>query len=516
MITHKIGKLTGIVVYCAILFAGLTAEAAGVFVPAPGRMDMVYDDQRNTVYITSSSAVLRYDVRSGAFLTSYELNGKPTGIDLSPNGDTLAVADQSLSGIHLIDLNTNSVTQAHFIPEPYEGGSYSVAYGADGMLLITSTFNGSGWVPLRRYDPTTRAMTIIASIRQNSMLSASGDRSVIGYVESNISSGPVGIYDVATRAITYKQMTSWFNYEIGTNRNGTQFGVPTYGGTYIFDAALNRVATTIGTYAGEQPIGVVYHPYKDIVFFAWAGTSEIRAIDTTTFATLAAYDVGYTFTNTGNWAFTQGRLRISRDGSLLFVTVEGGVRYLPLAQMPFAEAQSVSTDEDTPLGIELSGTSTDATSLSFTIVAPPLHGSLAGAPPNLVYSPARDYAGKDSFSFTVGNGNVNSDPAMVDILVRPVNDPPQAFNDVATTTKGTQVIIAILANDSDIEGDVLTVRSVTSGAAGTTTLANGSTVTYTPNRNFTGTDQFSYTISDDNGGMAAATVAVTVTNSKRK
>jgi hypothetical protein len=508
-------------IFIAIVFFGITfstclrVEAAGVFIPAPGRMDMVYDEARKLLYITSGSAVLRYCPASGAFIDGFELNGKPTGIDLSPDGNTLAVADQSRPGIHLIDLNTNRVTQALFTPQTYEVGSYSVAYGADGAVLITSTLSGSGWVPLRRYEPATNSMTQIATVRQNSMVSASADRSVIGYVESNISSGPVGIYDVASRSIKYTQTTSWFNYEIGANRNGTQFAVPTYGGTYIFDSLLNRVAT-IGTYAGQQPIGVVYHPLKDIVYFPWAGTGEIRAMDTTTFATLGAYDLGYTFTNPGNSAFNQGRLRISRDGSLLFATVEGGVRYLSLLDKPVAEQQSVSLDEDTSVAIVLTGTSGDPAQLSFTITTPPRHGSLAGTLPNLVYTPATDYAGSDQFSFFVSNGNQNSDPALVDILVRPVNDPPRAVNDSATTTKGTAVTIAVLANDSDVDGDLLAITSVTSGHAGTTAITGGKTVTYTPSRNFTGTDSFTYAITDGKGGTATATVTVTVMNEKKK
>ena len=61
---------------------------------------------------------------------------------------------------------------------------------------------------------------------------------------------------MATRTITqrssYQQGTSWFNYEIGVNRNGTQYALPTYGGTYIYNAAYERVAT-VGQYAGQQP-----------------------------------------------------------------------------------------------------------------------------------------------------------------------------------------------------------------------------------------------------------------------
>src|SRR5678815_3880254 len=80
----------------------------------------------------------------------------------------------------------------------------------------------------------------------------------------------------------------------------------------------------IGQYAGPQPIGVVYHPVESTVYFAWSGSPQVRAFDTNSFAQTAAYDFENNFVNPGNWAFVQGRLRISRDGSLLFATVDGG------------------------------------------------------------------------------------------------------------------------------------------------------------------------------------------------
>lgn len=91
------------------------------------------------------------------------------------------------------------------------------------------------------------------------------------------------------------------------------------------------------------------------------------------------------------------------------------------------------------------------------------------------------------------------------------NNPPLAVNDTATTQGAKPVIIEVLANDYDANGDTLSVESVTQPANGTVTINNDGSVTYTPNTNTTGTDTFSYTISDGQGGTATATVTVTVT-----
>ena len=87
---------------------------------------------------------------------------------------------------------------------------------------------------------------------------------------------------------------------------------------------------------------------------------------------------------------------------------------------------------------------------------------------------------------------------------------PVANDDGATVVEGNSVVINVLANDSDADGDSLTISSVTQGANGSVTT-NGTTVTYTPNAGFSGADGFTYTITDGNGGNATATVAVTVT-----
>jgi hypothetical protein len=90
------------------------------------------------------------------------------------------------------------------------------------------------------------------------------------------------------------------------------------------------------------------------------------------------------------------------------------------------------------------------------------------------------------------------------------NGPPVANDDTAITDQGTAVTVAVLGNDSDPDGDALTVSSVTQGANGSVVINLGQTVTYTPNAGFYGTDTFTYTASDGKGGMDTATVTVTV------
>jgi hypothetical protein len=90
------------------------------------------------------------------------------------------------------------------------------------------------------------------------------------------------------------------------------------------------------------------------------------------------------------------------------------------------------------------------------------------------------------------------------------NTPPVAVNDSATTTEGVAVLIDVLVNDSDADGDTLTVESVTFDPAKATVETDGYTVTYTPLLAAPYTDTFQYDINDGYFGTATATVTVDV------
>ena len=96
------------------------------------------------------------------------------------------------------------------------------------------------------------------------------------------------------------------------------------------------------------------------------------------------------------------------------------------------------------------------------------------------------------------------------VTVSAANVAPTATDDTATTEKNTPVIINVLANGSDSDGDKLTITAVSTPANGSVVINSDGTVTYTSKTDFVGTDTFTYTISDSNGGTATATITVTV------
>jgi len=178
---------------------------------------------------------------------------------------------------------------------------------------------------------------------------------------------------------------------------------------------------------------------------------------------------------------------------------------------PTAEPLSVTTKEDTPTSITLAGSDRDNDPLTYSIITEPTHGRLTGTVPNLNYRPERDFNGQDSFTFEVSDGKVDSAAATVSITVAPGNDPPTANDDSASAQEDAPIVtIDVLKNDTDPDEDRLVVISATQGRNGSVTINTDSMLTYAPNRNFSGNDTFTYTLSDGKDGTDKATVNVTV------
>jgi glutaminyl-peptide cyclotransferase len=197
--------------------------------------------------------------------------------------------------------------------------------------------------------------------------------------------------------------------------------------------------------------------------------------------------------------------------SLFEVRVVGGPAG---GQAPIADAQSVSTAEDTSLPIALTASDADGDPLTFSIVNGPAHGTLSGTPPAVSYTPAANYYGSDSFTFKAHDGTFDSAAVSVSITVAPINDAPVALSESYTTGLNTVLTVpaaGVLGNDSDLEGNALTAVLVSGPSHGALTLNPNGSFTYTPSFNYSGADGFAYAASDGLVTSNAATVSLTVT-----
>jgi len=180
-------------------------------------------------------------------------------------------------------------------------------------------------------------------------------------------------------------------------------------------------------------------------------------------------------------------------------------------KQPKAESISVTTKEDTPVSITLAGSDREGDLLTYSVITKPANGRLTGRAPDLNYLPERDFNGRDSFKFKVSDGKADSSAATVSITITPGNDPPVANDDSATAQEDTPIVmIDVLENDTDPDNDRLVVVKATQGRNGSVTINTDSTLTYAPNRNFSGDDAFTYTLSDGKDGTDTAAVNVTI------
>ena len=200
----------------------------------------------------------------------------------------------------------------------------------------------------------------------------------------------------------------------------------------------------------------------------------------------------------------------------------------PVAVDDGSAGTPLTTPEDTALEVDVLGNDSDVDGTlnpaSVVVTGGPSHGTTSvntttGA---VTYTPAADYIGADSFTYTVADDDAaTSNAATVYLDVTDVNDAPVAVDDGSagtplTTPEDTALEVDVLGNDSDVDGTLNPASVVvTGGPSHGTTLVNTTTgaVTYTPAADYIGADSFTYTVADDDAATSnAATVYLDVTD----
>jgi predicted extracellular nuclease len=179
---------------------------------------------------------------------------------------------------------------------------------------------------------------------------------------------------------------------------------------------------------------------------------------------------------------------------------------------PTADDVQVTTAEDTAAPVTLSGSDANGDALTYSVASQPAHGTLSGTAPNLTYTPAGDYSGPDSFTYTVSDGTLTSAPATVSITVTAVNDAPTVAIVAASCLSDTAGQLSVTT--SDVEGANPTVSGSSSNTAlvrNSDIVVSGSgatrTVTVTGVSGRSGTAVITLTASD---GSASSTTTFTV------
>ena len=203
---------------------------------------------------------------------------------------------------------------------------------------------------------------------------------------------------------------------------------------------------------------------------------------------------------------------VANDGTLDGNTAVSTVAVEEVDTPPTAVDDAATINEDSganEIDVLANDTDEDGGPISVTSVTQPANGAAAitGGGTGLTYQPNANHCGNDTFTYTLTPGGSS---ATVSVTVTCVDDNPTAVHDTATVDEDSGAnAIDVLANDTDADGGAMSVTSVTQPASGAVVITGGGTgVSYTPNSNFCGADNFTYTLTP---GGSSATVSVNVT-----
>ena len=198
----------------------------------------------------------------------------------------------------------------------------------------------------------------------------------------------------------------------------------------------------------------------------------------------------------------------------------GTRRYLNRAPGAVNDAYTIECNAPSTFNVLVNDTDPDGDALTITSVSTPGKGSATITAGRIVYTPAAStcVGAADSFTYAISDGRGGSSTATVAVTVKaapvilpppPTNNAPVAVNDVFIVPCRSQLTLDVLANDTDKDGDSLTITGITQPTKASISIGpNGKSLTYIPSGVCFVNDTFTYTISDGKGGTATATVTL--------
>lgn len=238
----------------------------------------------------------------------------------------------------------------------------------------------------------------------------------------------------------------------------------------------------------------------------------LTAVGTPLHGTAAISGAEIVYTPDLNYIGTDSFSYTITDGQGANATADVTITVIALNDAPVATDMLLNATEDTPASGLLIANDPDNDALTYTIVSSGILGTAVLTDPatgTYTYTPGTNATGADSFTFTANDGTVDSNTATVTVSIAPANDAPTATPDNLIINEDQVVSVNALANDTDIDGDTLSIISVTTPAHGTAVLS-GTNILYTPSSNYAGLDSFGYTIADPAGATADGTVSLTI------
>ncbi len=417
----------------------------------------------------------------------------------------------------------------------------SVSQGADGTVVNngngtatytpTSGFTGTDSFTYTVGDPVhnvaTGTVTVAVGTSNPVVLNASAataENAAVTVAVLNSAFDPNGA------TLTVSGVTPGANGSVVINANGTVTYTPRSGFTGT-DTLTDTVTDGHGNTASST-VTIAVAPAAPLALAATASTTLNTGV-TVGVVGFASASPGDTLTVASVTQGADGSVVLNSDGTVTYTPTTGftgtdsftytvtdalgqkstGTVSVSVASTDPVTAQSTTAwaAVNTPMTFAVLNLATDATGATLTVsgVTQGSDGSVVlNSNGTVTYTPNSGFSGTDSFTYTVKDAQGNSATGTIAVTFGPTA--PVVVGTTATTSAGTAVNIAVLSLASDPNGDALSVASVTQGADGSVAINGNGTVTYTPKSGFTGTDTFTYTVSDPYGHQTVGTASVTV------
>ncbi len=291
----------------------------------PDRRDHVYDSTRDLFYITTDLGTIeRYDVHSRQFLSPLYVGNELRGLDITPDGKFLYVAEVITSDtegfVYKIDLTTNEVATLSYTRDFGESGARDIAIGSGGKALFTTIYAGSGWTPLREIDLATDTISIrtapYGEVRGGTTISRTPDGSKLILAEVNSTAGNIHIYDAVSDSFIGSTGMSGFVDVTSLNHDASLMAVTVNAGMRVLDADFN-VVMTFGGYA------FAFHPTANL-FYHFTSDDKVAIYDTETWEIVHYMELAIPNMGTAQ-PFDDGVMTFSDDGTKVCISVDGGV-----------------------------------------------------------------------------------------------------------------------------------------------------------------------------------------------
>lgn len=323
----------------------------------------------------------------------------------------------------------------------------------------------------------------------------------------SITSAPTrGTATISRGVVTYTPNADWNGSDSFRYTASDSAGATSGEGT----VTINVSAVNDAPVAPDQTVEAVAGTPKRVKVSATDVDSSSLSYRITTNPTngVASYAAGViTYTASDSFIGTDTVVWAASDGSLS----DPGTITFNVSQpnhAPTTTETSATVAEDSSVAITLPATDSDGDALTFTLIAAPTRGSVTIAGDVATYTPGANYYGGDSFRFRANDGELDSNVSEVSITVSGVNDPPTANDLSVTTDEDTTVTVRPTATDIDSRSGF--TYAVTTQPSRGSALISGTTILYTPDDDFNGTDSFTYTANDGEADSVPATVTVEV------